>query len=103
MINMRTHLLPILLALAAIPAWSAEMPDDAKNAIESYEKKKSEIATNTAVALAKEHDALIEQLEKLQKEESKAHHSAGALAIKDYLEELKNPKKEEPAKDTKKK
>ncbi|MBA3707927.1 MAG: hypothetical protein H0W83_03790 [Planctomycetes bacterium] len=86
-----TNALNRILVLALVLAGGAaaeDMPEDAKKAIATFETKKRDIDAKAAAAAAKEREGLVKELNKAVERETKAHHSADALAIKDYLEQL---------------
>ncbi|MBA2481658.1 MAG: hypothetical protein H0V44_13415 [Planctomycetes bacterium] len=78
------------LVCAAAAAPSAELPDDARRAIETFEKKQGEILSKAESAKRKEREALKKDLQKAIERETKARHSADALAIKAHLEGLES-------------
>jgi hypothetical protein len=77
-----------ICCLLLIPmAWSAELPDDAAHAIAAFEKDRASIKAKEAADIAKKTEALTKALQKILDRETKAHHSAEALALKNYLEQ----------------
>jgi hypothetical protein len=80
------HLLLCLLVVT--PAWSAELPDDAKALVTAFEKKRHDAEAKASADIAKELEALAKTLRKYEERETKAHRSENALAIKSCLEGL---------------
>ena len=78
----------LITCLAMSPAFAEDMPEDAKKAIAAFEAKKVDIDAKAAAAAVKERENLIAALNKAVERETKAHHSAEAIAIKDYIEQL---------------
>ncbi|MBA2480244.1 MAG: hypothetical protein H0V44_06255 [Planctomycetes bacterium] len=78
----------VALIFPLVGAWSSELPEDAAKAVSAFEKKRRDIEAKASAEVAKEAEALIKALQKLEDRETKAHHSEAALAIKATLEEL---------------
>ncbi len=84
----RIQVLIAVIVACVGTASGADMPDDAKREIAAFVKKKADIDAKAVSAIAKEREKLITTLTKAIDRETKARHSAEALAIKDYLESL---------------
>ncbi len=97
---MRALIVLLMAAGLARPAIAEDLPEDAQREIQSFEKKKQENEAKAAAAMDKEREKLVKELNKAIDRETKARHSAQALAIKEYVEGLAAAKAEAAPKKT---